>query len=629
MMLDQLDLDTTLTALKYILDNSREGIVLCDKDSKIRFVNHEAEVLLSVKKNEWYGKGIATLFQNAFDESEQPIKDADVILNSAISKPTAVEKVIGVQQNGEQKKYWFSLRSKKIKGSNDEFTFVFLARVNHYKQQLLDVQEELEDLNQILSSFDDIVLKVDVEGYILNYWCNDPEHLFFPPDDFLKKNIIDLFPPDFTSKILSLIRKSIRDCVEQEMTYQSPFDQPAKKWYKLLARPIKYQTDKVIVIVSDITENVELKEETLVNEQKFHQVFHSSGIGMALFSLDGKTIKLNKKIKETLGYGSDDLGLHFRDFTHPDDIQHSEYLFESLLNGKISSYVIEKRYTHVDARSIPCLVHTCLITDTRQKPLFILAQVQDLTRFKNSEYVLNQQKKELEAAKISLESELNLLMELNHIVAHNLRAPASNIQMLIRQIVGETDANERHKYLQLLDASGNTLLSLLDNLVELLEIQQSSYFPFELCNIEIITEAIKVKLESDINEKSAIIRTDFKEKMVFFPRLFIENIVQNLLSNTLKYDDPNKRLEIHIKTYLLDGKMHLSIDDNGLYTAISNDDGELLDLKKIFHQERNSRPVGLYIIRRKILSIGGTITFDSDPKTGNTLTIQFPLSTPI
>ncbi|HCB01616.1 MAG TPA: hypothetical protein DEP19_04460, partial [Anaerolineae bacterium] len=53
----------------------------------------------------------------------------------------------------------------------------------------------------------------------------------------------------------------------------------------------------------------------------FKNAFEYSAIGMALVSLEGKWLKVNKKICEIVGYSEDELmNLTFQDITHPDDL---------------------------------------------------------------------------------------------------------------------------------------------------------------------------------------------------------------------------------------------------------------------------------------------------------------------
>ncbi len=57
------------------------------------------------------------------------------------------------------------------------------------------------------------------------------------------------------------------------------------------------------------------------SEEKFRRAFEDNAVGMALLDLDGHFFLVNKAMCDLLGAGEDDLlGLHYRDITHPDDV---------------------------------------------------------------------------------------------------------------------------------------------------------------------------------------------------------------------------------------------------------------------------------------------------------------------
>ncbi|EMY76799.1 GHKL domain protein [Leptospira weilii serovar Ranarum str. ICFT] len=61
------------------------------------------------------------------------------------------------------------------------------------------------------------------------------------------------------------------------------------------------------------------------------------------------------------------------------------------------------------------------------------------------------------------------------------------------------------------------------------------------------------------------IRTDFAEAPeIFYPKIYLESILLNLLSNALKYSDSNRKSEISFVSFVEDKKFFLVVRDNGL-----------------------------------------------------------------
>lgn len=78
-----------------------------------------------------------------------------------------------------------------------------------------------------------------------------------------------------------------------------------------------------------------LNNETLeASESHFHSAFNFAAIGMALVSLDGHFLKVNKSLCQLVGYDEKTLlGLDFQTITYPGDLQRDLQLVQQLLNG--------------------------------------------------------------------------------------------------------------------------------------------------------------------------------------------------------------------------------------------------------------------------------------------------------
>lgn len=105
--------------------------------------------------------------------------------------------------------------------------------------------------------------------------------------------------------------------------------------------------DPVCVIGShqDITE-LKTTQKKIEREKKlFQSVFTNSPIGMAIVGTDGKWLEVNDKVVEIVGYSREELmAMTFQDITHPDDLEEDLNFLNSVLEGKIDRYDMEKRY---------------------------------------------------------------------------------------------------------------------------------------------------------------------------------------------------------------------------------------------------------------------------------------------
>jgi PAS domain S-box-containing protein len=93
-------------------------------------------------------------------------------------------------------------------------------------------------------------------------------------------------------------------------------------------------------------ERARSQESVLVSEMRFRSAFYGAVTGMALTSIDGRFLRVNRSLCDMLGYSVAELmGKSFQTIVHPDDLQSSQRLFEAqMCNGR--SAQLEQRFLH-------------------------------------------------------------------------------------------------------------------------------------------------------------------------------------------------------------------------------------------------------------------------------------------
>src|SRR5690349_21238549 len=83
----------------------------------------------------------------------------------------------------------------------------------------------------------------------------------------------------------------------------------------------------------------------------YQLVFDQAGVGMAICELDGRLGRVNRALCDLLGYDERELcGRHYREVTHPEDLEIDRDLAERLVAGRVSHYQVEKRYVRRDGQ---------------------------------------------------------------------------------------------------------------------------------------------------------------------------------------------------------------------------------------------------------------------------------------
>jgi len=151
----------------------------------------------------------------------------------------------------------------------------------------------------------------------------------------------------------------------------------------------RYEAEEEIKVMNEeLEERVEERSAELINllekfkesESRFRAAFEFSAIGMALVSLQGNWLKVNKRFCDMVGYTEQKLlSMSFIDITHPDDIADGINLIGKAAIGESGEYHIEKRYLNKSGAVVWANVNMATVNDNSGKPLYLVSQIEDIT----------------------------------------------------------------------------------------------------------------------------------------------------------------------------------------------------------------------------------------------------------
>ncbi len=114
-------------------------------------------------------------------------------------------------------------------------------------------------------------------------------------------------------------------------------------------------------------------------QRAFGSEFDRSPLGLALTALDGRWLRVNRRMAEITGYDAGTLcsGLRFQDLCHPDDLEVVLGLVRSTRAGERVSFMADLRYVRPDAETVTIRVTTSLARDDHGEPLHYVSQLED------------------------------------------------------------------------------------------------------------------------------------------------------------------------------------------------------------------------------------------------------------
>ena len=125
------------------------------------------------------------------------------------------------------------------------------------------------------------------------------------------------------------------------------------------------------------------------SQEQFRQAFETAAIGKVFVSPEGQFWRANPAACQILGYSETELrDLTFHEITYPEDLETDIRHLRHLIAGKIPYYHTEKRYIHKNRQIVWALLSVSLVRDSENKPLYFVAQIQDITERKQWQVAL-------------------------------------------------------------------------------------------------------------------------------------------------------------------------------------------------------------------------------------------------
>lgn len=356
-------------------------------------------------------------------------------------------------------------------------------------------------------------------------------------------------------------------------------------------------------------------ELTIFNKDIFKHAYN----GIAVINLKGEWIEINNSFCNLLGYSKQELNnLTFKDITHPEDLDENMSHFQYLLDGVIDTYQTEKRYFHKSGEVIWTLLCVSVIKDQDNKAVNLISQIIDITKRKRKE-------KEAAAYLKLIIDQNNRFKDFTNIINHDLRTHIGNIETLASFMIEEKPSLKNDGNFNMIKdciLNLNTTLAQLNDTItnnlsfnkRLKPLQLHQYIEKTFKDTQSLAKVNEVQL----------INTVSKEILIQAEPAYLNSILLNFITNAIKYKSKERDAFVKLSSELKEGKIRIIIEDNGLGMELEKYASKLFEPHTTFHNHKDSRGVGLFITKKHIELLGGTILIESKIDVGTTFIIELP-----
>jgi PAS domain S-box-containing protein len=384
----------------------------------------------------------------------------------------------------------------------------------------------------------------------------------------------------------------------------------------------------------------------------YKELYNNFPIGNFCSLPNGTIVHSNKKFLDLTNYTREEVigEKKFTDFLSLGGKIYFENTYSPAL--KLSGTIEEINFNFIkkDGTKFPVLINSVEVKDKEGLHLFTQSAVFNISQRKKYEQelliakrkannlsnelievnkellsraeLILKQKLQLEEFNRHLENKNRQLTSFAHIASHNLRSPVSNLMALKDFYKESTDLEDKSMLFSKVEIVIGHLNETLDELIESVKIQGNKDITHDPMNFDSVFDKTLAILDNQILGTKAVVTSNFsKVSNIEYPKLYMESIMLNLLSNSIRYSSPDRIAKIHFCSEINNNEIMLIAKDNGLGIDLQKHGHKLFGLNNTFHRHPDSKGVGLFMTKTQIEAIGGSITVESEVDKGTTFKI--------
>ncbi|HEU4654586.1 MAG TPA: ATP-binding protein, partial [Steroidobacteraceae bacterium] len=363
------------------------------------------------------------------------------------------------------------------------------------------------------------------------------------------------------------------------------------------------------------------------------------------------SLRLSSEWKRQVGHQPEEVPDDYHEWSrrlHPEDREHTVKALRKFLASPSGEYMSEYRLRHRDGTYRWMMARGMMLFDETGRPARMMGSQVDITRFKDLEASLRKSEASLRESETryrelaqDLESRVAERTEalsdayresrsFSYAVAHDLRAPlrAINGYTALLSESAHDRLTEKERDLVARVGEGSLRMSaLIDGLLDYSRIEHRDQRIAELdCN-DCLDEVLD-SMSAAIDAAHATLDVSLDHAHVLADREGLAIILRNLIDNALKFASPHRPLQIRVDSLVNERQYILRVSDNGV--GFSSDYQE--KIFEIFHRlspnEYAGTGMGLALVRKAAIRMGGRVWADSEPDRGSTFCVALARAMP-
>lgn len=526
----------------------------------------------------------------------------------------------------------YSIRVRKE--TNDEVGILYegfnrmLDQIELRAKERRKAEQALRDSQELFESF---MEHLPAHGLILSknsqvIYANKAFKDTVGIEDIVGRSTKDIFPEEISVQLIK----------NQEEALEEGYNVSIETLINKYNQEVIYQTHKfkikntqqgnlLGVVAINITEQMKVERALSESELKYRQVVENAND--IIIVIQKERIKFyNQKMLEISGYSHDELiGEDISKFVSEDDFKIMMEDFKLRTN----SNTVHKTYTIslITKSGKKKIVEVNPIVIKWNKQTAILAFVRDLTE----RMLMEKEKRAKEEAEKANRAKSEFLANMSH----EIRTPMNAILGFSELLLKNSSNPQDKQYLNTILSSGKTLLSLINDILDLSKIEAGKLdIQLDSINIRLLLGEIIQIFSQKALEKGIDLKLDTNKLMnvaVNLDEIRTRQIMFNLVGNAVKFTQKGSVSIYAESSYCLENEEFVKLSIRIVDTGVGIKKEQLEKIFDAFHQESGDTSkkfggtgLGLTITKRLVEMMNGNIKVKSESGVGSEFIVEFP-----